>query len=229
MFVKARRLAAAVGVGNQASTWAPVSYSHLHSFYDQIPGQILLDRIAHDPSGAEVHDGRQVEPAFIGVDIGDVRYPAHVRAAGIEFPVQDVLRHRQVVLGVSGHLEFTFLDGMNVSLSHQSLDSLFAAVDALFTQLPADAGAAIGFTALFIDLHDLFLDNFILYLALAYWPNQPAVVCRPGHLEDPAHLPDTELARVLPEEPISHLGVLEKMAAAFLKCLAPPERQPTLS
>jgi hypothetical protein len=67
------------------------------------------------------------------------------------------------------------------------------------------------------DLHELLLDNFILYLALAYGHDQPAVICSPGHFEDPAHLPDTELARVLPEEPIDHFGVLEKMSRPPLK------------
>ena len=52
---------------------------------------------------------------------------------------------------------------------------------------------------------------------LAYWSDQAAVISCPGHLQDPAHRLYTELARVLPDKPIDHFGVLEKMAMAFFK------------
>jgi hypothetical protein len=78
-----------------------------------------------------------------------------------------------------------------------------------------DAGTAIGVAVLAVDFQNMFLDKFILHSVLAERPDQTVVICCPGNLQDPAHRLDTELARVLPDKPIDHFGVLEKMAVAF--------------
>jgi hypothetical protein len=119
------------------------------------------------------------------------------------------------VLGISGHLEFALLYATDSCFFHQPLDSLFAAVNALLAQLLVNAGTTIDPAALTIDLQYLLFDNLILYPVPANWSDQAAVICCPGHLQDPAHRLDTELARVLPYEPIDHFGILEKMAVAF--------------
>jgi hypothetical protein len=47
-------------------------------------------RPADDPAAVEVHDGSQIEPALIGLYVGDVGEPDPVRRGGREVPPQQV-------------------------------------------------------------------------------------------------------------------------------------------
>ncbi len=53
-----------------------------------------LHRPAHDLAAEQINDRRQVQPAFAGIDIGDVARPDTVLCARCELKPQEVRRHR---------------------------------------------------------------------------------------------------------------------------------------
>ncbi len=53
-------------------------------------------------SGKQIQHYGQIEPAFPRPDIGDVGGPDLVGRFGLKLPIQQVLGHRQAVLGVGG-------------------------------------------------------------------------------------------------------------------------------
>jgi hypothetical protein len=58
---------------------------------------MILHRPADDPAAVEVQDGGQIEPALIGLDIGDVGEPDPVRRGGKEVSTEQVRSDREVV------------------------------------------------------------------------------------------------------------------------------------
>jgi hypothetical protein len=61
---------------------------------------MIRHRPADDPAAVEVHNGGQIEPALIGLDIGDVGEPDPVRRSGGEVAVDQVRSDREVVASV---------------------------------------------------------------------------------------------------------------------------------
>jgi hypothetical protein len=54
----------------------------------QFGAQMILYCPADDPAAVEVHDGSQIEPALIGLDVGDVGELDPVRRGGSEVPLK---------------------------------------------------------------------------------------------------------------------------------------------
>src|SRR5450631_4644254 len=105
---------------------------------------MILHRPAHDPAAVEIQDGGQIEPALIGLDIGDVGKPDPVRRGGDEVALEQVRGDREVVTAVGGaHPSWPRHDGPDTVAAHQSLDATAARPAALSPQLGMDARAAI--------------------------------------------------------------------------------------
>ncbi|GAA2104376.1 hypothetical protein GCM10009801_79960 [Streptomyces albiaxialis] len=71
-------LAAAVGVKDHPGWWAALMAGRARGIDDQAGAQVIGGGPAHDAGGGDVDDGSQVEPAFVGGDVGDVAAPAGV-------------------------------------------------------------------------------------------------------------------------------------------------------
>ena len=54
----------------------------------------MTHRPADNPPGVEVHDDRQVEPAFPRADIGDIRNPTLMGGGGLKILIQEILGTR---------------------------------------------------------------------------------------------------------------------------------------
>ena len=59
----------------------------------------------HHLAAEQVDHHGQEQPAFAGVDVGDIARPDPVRLGHRELPIQQVRCNRQVVIAVSGDLE----------------------------------------------------------------------------------------------------------------------------
>src|ERR1700694_1895357 len=63
---------------------------------------MIAHRPADDLAAVQVHDGGQIEPALIGLDVGDVGEPDPVRRGGGEVSLEQVRGYREVVTAVGG-------------------------------------------------------------------------------------------------------------------------------
>ena len=79
-----------------------------------------LDRPAHDLSVEQVNDNSQIQPAFVRPDMGHVRCPYFVRRGRHEVSLQQVVRHRQVMLGVRRRLVAPLFPCPDAVLPHQA-------------------------------------------------------------------------------------------------------------
>src|SRR3954466_2117006 len=105
---------------------------------------MIRRRPADDLAAVQIHDGGQIEPALIGLDVGDVGEPDPVRRGGAEVPLDQVRRDREVVTAVGGpHPPWPRHDGPDTLTAHQSLDATAARPAALSPQLGMNARAAI--------------------------------------------------------------------------------------
>src|SRR5882672_5614737 len=117
---------------------------------------MIRRRPADDLAAVQVHDGGQIEPALIGLDIGDVGEPDPVRRSGGEVAVEQIRGDRQVVAAVGGpHPPWPRHDGPNAVMAHQSLDAATARPAALSLQLDMDARAAIASAGVAMDPLDV--------------------------------------------------------------------------
>jgi hypothetical protein len=61
---------------------------HRQSCQWQVGAQIIRHRPADDLTAVHVHDGDQIEPAWIGLEVGDVGEPDPVRRGGGEVALE---------------------------------------------------------------------------------------------------------------------------------------------
>src|SRR5262249_23747808 len=132
-------------------------------------------RPADDHSRVEVEHRGEEEPPLAGAQVRDVPDPALVGSARLEITVEQVGRHREVVLAVGG-LD-PALPGLplQAKLLHQPDDPLAADADALRLQLLVDAGTAVGFPADLVRLASEHGEAAILPVAVALRPASPGV------------------------------------------------------
>ena len=95
-------LAAAVGMKHQFWWRLAMSLSHVPGREDQLGVNVLLHGPADDPTAIEVHNASQVEPAFVGMDVGDVADPDLVEGSGRGQLGQAIGSNGLVVVAVSG-------------------------------------------------------------------------------------------------------------------------------
>jgi len=58
---------------------------------------MIRHRPADDPAAVQIHDGGQIEPALIGLDVGDIGEPDPVRRSGAEVALEQVRSDREVI------------------------------------------------------------------------------------------------------------------------------------
>src|ERR1700726_4248227 len=101
---------------------------------------MIRHRPADDLAAVEVHDRGQIEPALIGLDVGDVGEPDPVRRGGGEVALKQIRGDREVVTTVGGaHPPWPRHDGPDTVTAHQSLDATTAHATALGPQFGMDA------------------------------------------------------------------------------------------
>ena len=76
--------------------------------HHQMPGHTLAHGVADQFTAEQILQASEVQPVFVGRNIGDVATPLLRRGCGVIL-VQQVRCHRQVVLRIGRRLELPFL------------------------------------------------------------------------------------------------------------------------
>src|SRR6266700_6752720 len=177
-------LNAAIGMVDQAGTSSLRRDRHPQGCQRQVSSQMIRHRPADDPSGVEVQDRGQIEPALISLDVGDVGQPNTVWRVGDEVAVKQVWSDREVVPTVGGpHLARPRHDGPDAVMAHQSLDSAPACPTALSLQFFMDTGAAITSAVVAMDALDVLQEVAIVGGSLALRARSPGIIAGWRHLE----------------------------------------------
>jgi hypothetical protein len=93
-------LAAAIAVKDQLAAGAAMGDGHVESLQDQFRPHVVGHRPTDDLARKEVEDRADVEPPFVGRNVGDVGDPLLVRPRRREITVQEVLGHGQSVVRI---------------------------------------------------------------------------------------------------------------------------------
>src|SRR3954469_14356453 len=117
---------------------------------------MVLHGPADDLAAVEIHDGGQIKPALVSVDVGDVSEPDEVWRSGDEVPFDQIWSDRVVMPAVGGSRSSRPRhDGADAMTAHQSLDPAAAHAVALGLQFDMNAGAAISPAIVAVDLPDV--------------------------------------------------------------------------
>lgn len=99
----------------------------------------------------QIEYDRQIVPAFVGPQVGDVRCPDSIGDGWRKIPIQPVWRHRQVVLRVRRGRVPPFVPRPDAVLSHQPLNPFLAGREPTPPQLPDHSRGAVGALKFFVN------------------------------------------------------------------------------
>jgi hypothetical protein len=111
--------------------WLTQSQCHIQCADCQIPFHTITDSPANDTSRIQVHNDRQIQPAFAGPYIRDVASPFLIGPLGREILIQQVEGTIKGVVAVRRNLELLRSDDLDAIFAHQTADP---AVPNLHTQ-----------------------------------------------------------------------------------------------
>src|SRR6516165_4251782 len=178
---------------------------------------MIRHRPAYNPAAVQIHDGGQIEPALIGLDVGDIGQPDLVRSSGDEVAVEQIRGDWQVVAAVGGsHPAWPRHDGSDAVTPHQPLDATTARPAALSLQLDMDTRAAITPAGVAVDPPDVVDEVTIGGRSSALRARAPGIIAGRRDTEHVAQEPHRIIGAAIFDEAESHVRV-----PAILKCRAP--------
>lgn len=134
-----------IGMMDEARGGTAAGQGLLQGVPDEAGVEGITERPADDFATEAIHDGGEVSPPGLGVDVGDVGDPGLVdacqRSAGFEAVGGGALG----LPAVGGPwAKGAFGTGLEVVLAHEAGDAIFAAGDVLALEVTGQARAAIG-------------------------------------------------------------------------------------
>ncbi len=178
--------------------------------------------IAHYPTREEIQDHREIEPAHLRPNVGDITDPALVRPGHFELAVEQIRSHRQSVFGIGRTAELASLLTGNPCRLHQAGDP--PASDLLVSthaKLSVNPRAAVSLSAFLMDLLDLNHQLLIRGLTRRRTTLVERIVATSGHFQNSAKDGQWIVGLLRTDEQESHSLSFAKKAVAFLGYRAP--------
>jgi site-specific DNA recombinase len=184
--------------------------------------ELLIDRVVVTGDEVEI---RYVIPTaessehvrFCHLRLDYFCHPDLVDRHRLKLPIQNVVSHRQIMVGIRGAAELPFRLGSDAVLPHEFGHGVDAAAPATGLQLLVDTGAAVALFELVMDGLDLRLQDLPPLLSGTGRTFAPGVETAGGDLQDLAHQSHRPLAAMFVDEAVSHCDSLTKKAVAFFK------------
>lgn len=191
---------------------------HLQSLLYQRGSHVVGHGPTHDLARKQVQHRSQIQPAFGGVDVGNIGYPFPIRSG----------RRKILVLQIGGRLRpwvalrrlgkapvrFPSRDPMP---AHQSRHSVPAASCSPSLQSGMDARTAVRLPTSPVFLLDLRHQGLIGLRSLAGWASTPGIVATPAHSQRPTHSPHPIHTLMRSHELVPHPLFREKMFTTFFR------------
>lgn len=80
---------------DQAGRWTLGRHGAEKGLTHQVLRHSFAHRVSHDLAGEEVFMASEIEPAFGGGDVGDIRYPDLIGSISRKILIQKILGNRQ--------------------------------------------------------------------------------------------------------------------------------------
>src|ERR687893_277419 len=216
-------LAAPIGVVNQPSRWPASVDGHVHGIEDQFRPKVVRHGPSYDSAGVSVEHEREVEPAFPGSEVSDVRHPQAIRSLRAEVAFHQI-RGRGSALGVRAHsptsLPRVTATAEQPGLPHQPRHSFPGASNTQRPQLEVNPRRPVGLSAVCVNTNDLLGRQGISFGPSRRCSPPLAVEAALGDSQHPAHPTDPVVRLVRLDEGVDHLRArrsssLAKNVAAF--------------
>ena len=209
-------LAASVGVVHQSRYRTPPEPGHGQCIGHDIRRHARFQRPADNLAVEQVeHDG-QIQPAFIGRQVGDVRGPDLIWRRRREVSGQQVLCHRQAVLRVRRDLVAPLVPGADPVVAHQPFDSFLAGRETSYPQFTNHARAAVGPFEFGMNGPDERQQLAVAQsLAIRRAAMLPGPIAADADVEDVTHFRQGKRPALLGNPGVLHRASFAKYAAAF--------------
>ena len=140
---------------NAAPGWASQGDGHVEGADRQVFLHPVADGPADHPTGMQVQDDGQINPALARPDIGYVASPFLVGLARSEILLQEIRRDVECVVTVGSCFEFMGSDHTNRILSHQTPYPAVPDAQAQLIQLFSHSGATVAALACSVLIADM--------------------------------------------------------------------------
>lgn len=176
-------------IGMMEEAWGGIApgQGQLEGIPDEEAVEGITEGPADDFAAEAVHDGGEVSPTALGVDVGDVGDPDLVEA-GQWFEGFEPVRRRALGMAAVGgaRAKGAFGAGLEALLAHEPCDPVFATGDVLSLEVTGQARAAIGLTVVFKGSFKVLAEDVIGLGARAGNRFTPLVIAAGGDLQQAA-------------------------------------------
>ena len=185
-----------IGMEEEAGGGLASGEGELQGIPDEEAVEGVTEGPADDFAAEAIHDGGEVSPAALGVDVGDVSDPGLVEAGQRPKGFEAVGGRSLGVAAVGGPgAEGAFGTGLEVLLAHEAGDAVFAAGEVLALEATGQAGAAIGLAALVKGPFKVLAEDVIGSRARAGQVFTPLIIAAGGNLQQAAQCAHGMLGR----------------------------------
>src|SRR5262245_37844410 len=202
----------------QVSRGTALQNRHVPSLLHQGGFHLLVHGPTHHPAGKQVQNRSQIQPAFGGINVGEVTDPLAIRGGRGKILVEQIERRHYawILLGRARNASVSSSGG-DVVQAHQAGHPLPTASHTFPSQGSMNTWAAIGFLAQLVFLPDLNQQPLVGLSAPAIWATTPGIISAAAHAQYLAHVFHAILAFMQLHKLVPYLPVREKMFTAFFR------------
>lgn len=215
--IRAAELTALVGVDHYFLLRFTSPDGHQQRINGQVAAHARFHRPANDLAREQIEHYRQIQPAFIGADVGDVGDPDLVRLADVELALQPVRRWCGWLATIA--TSTSTVAGLRTQSfrTHQPGDTMPPTALTQFAQICMDLSIAINPTTLQPGMLDQTQQTLIVLGSCRPGLGAPGVVATWMYFQHLAETLDRVARRQLVDERVPQPDSLAKYAAAFFR------------
>ena len=211
-------LAALIRMMEQVSRGAALRDRHVPSLLHQGGFHVLLHGPAHHAARKQIQDRSQVQPAFGGIDVGDIAHPFSIGRRRRKILVEQIGGRPRFWIPLRGarHASTSLSSGDLVPM-HQAGHPFPTAGDSFAFQGGVDARTAIGFSAELEFFPDPHQQPLIRLISRAWATIAPGIISAAARAQHLAHAFHVKLVFMGCHEFVPHPLAREKMFTAFFR------------
>ena len=160
---------------------------HQQGVDDQIGARIIFHAPANDLPGEQVQDNRQIQPAFVGADICEIRDPRLVLALNLELTIQRVWSDVTDATAFKTSVALIAPRRADFRITHDPVDTVFATVFTVIFEVFCDVAIAIGTAAFKPELFDQAKKPLVFKGSWATRAFKPGIKATAVNAENTAH------------------------------------------
>lgn len=192
-------------------------YSHQQCVQDNVLCHPGLHWPADNFVWEQINNHGKIQPAFVGPDVGYVRYPTLIRSIRIELSLEPVGRHDTGLAFTCPRAPVSDLS-LYPDTFHQSPDSVHSALLPAVPQIQMDFAITIDASRLQPELFNLSCQSQVCLMALWMRLLKPGVKTTGMNIQHPTEQANRPATGVVTDKGVPQSDSFAKYAAAFFIC-----------